>query len=76
MQGMSMKDSADRAKCIDKVLSKHTALEVMEGLADVAFDVYQLGLRDRSENMSVEDARRFIKELDDLRDAARRGKIP
>ena len=59
-----MKDPVYRARCIDKVLSKHSTLEVMEGLADVALDLFQLGLRDRGESASREQVRRQIRELD------------
>ncbi len=59
-----MKDSVYRARCIDKVLSKHSTLEVMEGLADVALDLFQLGVRDQGEGVSREQVRRQIRELD------------
>jgi hypothetical protein len=59
-----MKDSVYRARCIDKVLSKHSTFEVMEGLADVALDLFQLGLRDQGESASREQVRRQIRKLD------------
>jgi len=40
-----MKDPAYRAKCIEKVLNKHSSLDVMLGLADIAYDIFLLSLK-------------------------------
>jgi len=43
-----MKDPTYRAKCIDKVLSKHSTLEVISGLTDIALDIFQLSLKTKT----------------------------
>ncbi len=58
-----MKDPLYKAKCIDKILSKHSSLEVMEGLADIAFDIFQLSLKDEGKIMPREEIKRQIEEF-------------
>ena len=58
-----MKDAAYRAKCIDKILSKHSDLEVMEGSADIALDIFQMSLKDENKPMSRDEIKRQIEEL-------------
>jgi len=58
-----MKDPTYRAKCIDKVLSKHSTLEVISGLTDIALDIFQLSLKNENKTMSKKEIQRKIKEL-------------
>jgi len=60
-----MKDPVYRARCIDKVLSKHSGLEVMEGLADIAVDLFKLSLREEGKAMSRKDIQRMIREFNE-----------
>jgi len=60
-----MKDSVYRARCLDKVLSQCSSLDVMLGLADVAFDIFLIGLKERNKkkNLTDEEIRREIEEI-------------
>lgn len=58
-----MKDSAYRAKCIERILKRHSSLDVMTGLADIAFDIFLVGLKENNKHLTKEDIRREIKEI-------------
>jgi len=58
-----MKDSAYRARCIEKVLKQHSSLDVMLGLADIAFDIFLISLRDKNKNITKEEIQHKIKEI-------------
>lgn len=58
-----MKDSAYRAKCIEKVLSRYSSLDVMLGLADVAFDIFVISLKEKNKHLTKKEIRREIKEM-------------
>jgi len=60
-----MKDPAYRTRCIDKVLSKYSGLEVMDGLADIALDIFEISLRDEKKPVSMEEIKRQIRELEE-----------
>jgi len=62
-----MKDSVYRAKCLDKVLSQVSGLDVMLGLADIAYDVFLIGLKERNKNVTEEEIRCMIKEISEWR---------
>jgi hypothetical protein len=58
-----MKDTAYRAQCIDKILSKHSGLDVMLGLADIATDVFLISLKQENKKLTTRRMREIIKEL-------------
>jgi hypothetical protein len=58
-----MKDSAYRAKCIEKVLNRHSSLDVMLGLADIAFDIFLISLKEKNKHLTQEEIRREIKAM-------------
>jgi len=58
-----MKDSAYRAKCVEKVLSHYSSFDVMLGLADIAFDIFLIGLKEKNPAITRGEIRRKIKEL-------------
>ena len=58
-----MKDPAYRAKCIDKVLSKHSSLDVMLDLADIAYDIFLISLKQENKKITKEEIQQKIKEL-------------
>jgi len=62
-----MKDSVYRAKCLDKVLSQVSGLDVMLGLADIAFDIFLISLKEKNKNVTKEEIRRMIKEMSEWR---------
>jgi hypothetical protein len=64
-----MKDTAYRAKCIDKVLSKHNSLDVMLGLADIANDIFQISLKNENKKLTTKQMRQVIKELSKWKEA-------
>lgn len=67
-----MKDPLYKARCIDKILSKHSNLEVMEGLADIALDIFQQSLKNEGKAMSLEEIKRQIEELNKWKRATSR----
>jgi len=67
-----MKDPTYRAKCIDKVLSKHSTLEVISGLTDIALDIFQLSLKNENKTMSKKEIQRKIKELNKWKNQKKR----
>ena len=64
-----MKDTAYRAKCIDKVLSKHSSLDVMLGLADIANDIFLISLKQENKKLTTKRMRQIIKELNRWKEA-------
>jgi len=60
-----MKNSVYRARCLDKVLSQVSGLDVMLGLADVAFDVFLISLKEKNKKkrLTKEEIRRAVKEI-------------
>ena len=62
-----MKDSVYRARGLDKVLSQCSSLDVMLGLADVAFDVFLISLKGKNKNVTKEEIRRAVKEISEWR---------
>lgn len=58
-----MKDSAYRARCIEKVLNQHSSLDVMLGLADIAFDIFLISLKEKNKNLTREEIQRKIREI-------------
>jgi len=62
-----LKDSVYRAKCLDKVLSQVSGLDVMFGLADIAFDIFLIGLKEKNKNVTKEEIRRVIEEMSEWR---------
>jgi len=62
-----MKDSVYRARCLDKVLSQYSGLDVMLGLADVAFDIFLISLKEKNKNVTEEEIRRAVKEISEWR---------
>ena len=50
-----MKDPAYRARCIDKVLSKNSSLDVMLGLADIAYDIFLISLKEENKKQQARD---------------------
>ena len=64
-----MKDTAYRARCIDKVLSKHSSLDVMLGLADIATDVFLISLKHENKKLTTRRMRQIIKDLSKWKEA-------
>jgi len=62
-----MKDSVYRAKCLDKVLSQCSGLDVMLGLADIAYDIFLISLKKKNKNVTQEEIQRVIKEMSEWR---------
>jgi len=58
-----MKDSAYRAKCIEKVLKYYSSLDVMLGLADIAFDIFLISLKEKNKKITKEEIQHHIKEI-------------
>jgi len=67
--GVLMKGSVYRARCLDKVLSQCSSLDVMLGLADVAFDIFLIGLKERNKkkNLTDEEIRHEIEAISEWR---------
>jgi len=63
--GALLKDSVYRAKCLDKVLSRVSGLDVMLGLADIAYDIFLISLKEKNKNVTREEIRRMIKEINE-----------
>jgi len=59
-----MKDPVYRAKCMEKILNKHSSLDVMLSLADIAYDIFLLSLKQENRSITKEEIQRTIKELD------------
>ena len=66
------KDTAYRTKCIDKVLSKHSSLDVMLGLADIAYDIFLISLKEENKKLTTRRMRQIIKELSKWKEATSR----
>jgi len=66
-----MKDTAYRIKCIDRVLSQHSGLDVMLGLADIAYDIFLISLRQENKKLTATQTRQIIKELSKWKEAWR-----
>jgi len=64
-----MKDPAYRARCIDKVLSKNSSLDVMLGLADIAYDIFLISLKEENKKLTTRRMRQIIKDLSKLKEA-------
>lgn len=62
-----MKDTAYRVRCIEKVLNQHSSLDVMLGLADFAFDVFLISLKEKNKNLTKDEIRHMIKEISEWR---------
>lgn len=60
-----MKDPAYRAKCIDKALSKHSSLDVMLDLADIAYDIFLISLKNQNRKITKEEIQQKIRELNE-----------
>jgi hypothetical protein len=58
-----MKNSAYRARCIEKALNKHSSLDVMLDLADIAFDIFLIRLKEKNKNPRKEDIQRELREM-------------
>lgn len=58
-----MKDSVYRAKCIERVLNRYSSLDVMLGLADIAFDIFLISLKEKNKHLTKEEIRREIKAM-------------
>jgi len=52
-----MKDSVYRARCIEKALNKHSGLDVMLSLADIALDIFLISLKENNETPTKEEIR-------------------
>ncbi len=64
-----MKDPAYRAKCIDRILSKNSSLDVMLGLADIANDIFLISLKNENKKLTTKRMRQIIKELSRWKEA-------
>jgi len=62
-----MKDAAYRARCIEKAVNKHSNLDVMLELADIAFDIFIISLKEKNKSVTKEEIRRKIKEFAEWR---------
>jgi hypothetical protein len=62
-----MKDSVYRARCLERILNQCSGLDVMLGLADVAFDIFLIGLKEKNKNVTKEEIRRAIEEISEWR---------
>jgi len=62
-----MKDPLYRAKCIEKAVNKHSNLDVMLDLADIALDIFQISLKKEDKNITKEEIQHKIKELNEWR---------
>jgi len=64
-----MKDSVYRARCLDRVLSRCSGLDVMLGLADVAFDIFLIGLKEKNKKkrLTKEEILHAVKEISEWR---------
>jgi hypothetical protein len=69
-----MKDLAYRARCIEKVLNQHSSLDVMLGLADVAFDIFLISLKEKNKNITKEEIQHQIKEISEWKKTSHKGK--
>ena len=67
-----MKDTAYRAQCIDKVLRKHSGLDVMLGLADIATDIFLISLKHENKKLTTKRMRQIIEELSRWKEATSR----
>ena len=67
-----IKDPAYRAKCIDRVLSKNSSLDVMLGLADIANDIFLISLKDENKKLTTRRMRQIIRELTKWKEATLR----
>jgi len=63
----TMKDATYRARCIEKVLNQHSSFDVMLGLADIAFDIFIISLKEKNPTITREEIRREIKEISEWR---------
>jgi len=57
-----VKDAAYRARCIEKAVGKHSNLDVMLELADIAFDIFKISLKEENKNITEEEIRQMIKD--------------
>jgi len=58
-----MKDPAYRAKCIEKALQKHSNLDIMLDLADIAYDIFLLSLKNENKKITKQEIQQKIKEF-------------
>jgi hypothetical protein len=58
-----MKDSAYRARCVERILNRYSSLDVMLGLADIAFDIFLISLKEKNKNITKNEIQREIKEI-------------
>ena len=58
-----MKDSAYRARCVERILNRYLSLDVMLGLADIAFDIFIISLKEKNKNITKKEIRQEIKEI-------------
>jgi len=67
-----MKDTAYRAKCIDKALNKNSSLDAMLDLAKIANDIFHISLKEENKKLTTRQMRRIIKELSKWKEATSR----
>ena len=60
-----MKDPIYRARCIEKALDKHSNLDVMLDLADIALDIFLISLKNENKKITKEEIQEKIKELNE-----------
>jgi len=60
-----MKDPTYRARCIEKALGKHSNLDVMLDLADIALDIFLLSLKNENKKITKQEIQQKIKELNE-----------
>jgi len=60
-----MKDPAYRAKCIEKAIGKHSNLDVMLDLADIAYDIFLLSLKNENKKITKQETQQKLKELNE-----------
>jgi len=68
----AMKDSVYRARCIEKVLNQHSSLDVMLGLADIAFDIFLISLKEKNPKITKEEIRQEIKKISEWKKTTRK----
>jgi len=68
-----VKDSVYRARCIEKVLNQHSSLDVMLGLADIAFDIFLISLKEKNKNLTREEIQRKVREISEWKKTTSRG---
>jgi len=64
-----MKDPIYRARCIEKAIGKHSNLDIMQDLADIALDIFLISLKNENKKITKQEIQQKIKELNEWKKA-------